>query len=40
MTCVNCETDSTTYTLRAHVMDSNGEVDLPFRSTDCLRDWV
>lgn len=40
MTCVNCETDATAYTLRAHVMESNGEIDLPFCSTDCLREWV
>ena len=40
MACVNCEMDATAYTLRAHLKDSNGEVELPFCSTDCLRDWV
>jgi hypothetical protein len=40
MTCVNCEADARAYTLKAHVEKSEGEIDLPFCSTDCLRDWV
>lgn len=40
MSCVNCETNARAYTLKAHVMDAENEVDLPFCSTDCLRDWV
>ncbi len=40
MSCVNCETDAEAYTLRAHVMDAESKVDLPFCSTNCLQDWV
>jgi hypothetical protein len=40
MSCVNCETDGTAYTLRAHVPDSDAARDLPFCSAECLEDWV
>jgi hypothetical protein len=40
MGCINCDTDDQAYTLRAHVEESNANVDLNFCSTDCLEDWV
>lgn len=40
MTCVNCETDLTAYTLQAHVEDEDHRVDLSFCSTDCVSEWV
>jgi hypothetical protein len=40
MSCVNCDTDDRAYTLRAHVADSDSDVDLTFCSTDCLEQWV
>ena len=40
MSCVNCDTDTRAYTLRAHVHDADSDVDLTFCSTDCLDQWV
>jgi len=40
MSCVNCDTDTRAYTLRAHVDDADSDVDLTFCSTDCLDQWV
>ncbi|MFT4920967.1 MAG: hypothetical protein ACI8XM_000159 [Haloarculaceae archaeon] len=40
MSCVNCDSDTQAYTLRAHVENSNSDVDLQFCSSDCLDDWV
>jgi len=40
MGCINCDTDGTAYTLRAHVEDTESNVDLAFCSTDCLEEWV
>jgi len=40
MSCVNCNTEDRAYTLRAHVVDSESDVDLAFCSTDCLEQWV
>ncbi|WP_276316225.1 hypothetical protein [Halomicrobium salinisoli] len=40
MSCVNCDTNGTAYTLLAHVEGSDSKVDLSFCSTDCLEEWV
>lgn len=40
MSCVNCETEGTAYTLQAHVQDGNAQIDLAFCSSDCLEQWV
>jgi len=40
MSCVNCDSNRQAYTLRAHVDQSDSDVDLAFCSTDCLDKWV
>jgi len=40
MGCVNCRTDGTQYTLKAHLDGGGAEVDLTFCSSECLEEWV
>lgn len=40
MSCINCDTEQTTYTLEADVVDSDSSIELTFCSSDCLEDWV
>ena len=40
MGCVNCDAEHRAYTLRAHVENSESEVELSFCSTDCVDEWV
>lgn len=40
MSCTNCDTEITAYTLRVHVEESDSKVDMSFCSTDCVASWV